>query len=125
VYKIKPSFDGKPDKLKAWLVAKGYEQRPIINFNKTFMLICHNPSLGFTTKVRGCKVAGQEGSLGVMPHAPKNARECEGINLHTPKGTRILRVGVLVDPWMFKERLQGSKPNGLRNSLYHWKNIEM
>jgi len=25
---------------------------------------------------------------------------------------------------MFRERLQGSKPNGLRSSLYHWKFIE-
>jgi len=40
--------------------------------------------LGF--KARGCKVAGQEGSLGVMLHAPGNARECEGIGLHTTKG---------------------------------------
>jgi hypothetical protein len=25
--------------------------------------------------------------MGVMPHAPKSARECEGIDPHTPKGT--------------------------------------
>jgi hypothetical protein len=25
-------------------------------------LICHNPSLGFTTKARACKVAGKEGA---------------------------------------------------------------
>jgi len=31
------------------------------------------------TKVRGCKVANQEGSPEVMAHAPGNARECEGI----------------------------------------------
>jgi hypothetical protein len=39
VYKIKPSFDGKLDKLKTQLVAKGYEQIPRIDFNKTFMLV--------------------------------------------------------------------------------------
>jgi len=39
------------------------------------------------TKAKGCKVVGQEGSPGVMPHAPKSARECEGIDLHTPKAT--------------------------------------
>jgi hypothetical protein len=39
VYKIKPSFDGKLDKLKARLVAKRYGQRPRIDFNKTFMLV--------------------------------------------------------------------------------------
>lgn len=46
VYKIKPSFDGKPNKLKAWLVAKRYEQRPRIDFNKTFMLVIHSMEHG-------------------------------------------------------------------------------
>jgi len=40
---------------------------------------------------------GQEGSLGVLLHALGNARECEGIDPHTPKGTPILGVGVPVD----------------------------
>jgi hypothetical protein len=97
VYKIKASFDGKPDKLKARLVAKGYEQRPIIDFNKTFMLVCRNPNLGLMTKARGYKVAGQEGSPKVMPHAPGSARECEGIDPHIPKGIPILGIGVPVD----------------------------
>ncbi len=35
---------------------------------------CHNPSLGFVTKARGCKVAGQEGDPGVTSHAPRNAK---------------------------------------------------
>ncbi len=60
-------------------------------------LVCRNPSLGLATKARGCKVAGQEGSLGVMLHAPRCARECEGIDPHTPKGTPILGVGVPMD----------------------------
>ncbi len=47
---------------------------------------CRNPSLRLTTKARGCKVVGQEGSPGVMPHAPKSVRNCEGIDPHTPKG---------------------------------------
>jgi hypothetical protein len=46
------------------------------------------------------------------------------MNPHTPKGAPTLWVGVLVDSWMFKERLQGLKPNGLKSSLYHWKDIE-
>jgi len=37
------------------------------------------------------------------------------MNLHTPKGASTLRVRVLVDSQMFRERLQGSKPNGLRS----------
>jgi hypothetical protein len=88
------------------------------------MLVCRNLSLGLMTKARGYKVVGQKGSLGVMPHAPGSARECEGINPHTPKGTPILGIRVLVDSWMFREQLQGSKPNGLRSYLYHWKAIE-
>ncbi len=80
-----------------------------------------NPSFGLATKARGCKVAGQEGSLGVMPHVPDSARECEGIDPHTLKGIPTLGVGVPVDSQMFKEQLQGSKPNGLTSSIYHWK----
>jgi hypothetical protein len=57
------------------------------------------------TKARGCKVTGQEGRPGVMPHALGSAKECEGMNLHTPKGTPTLGVGVLVDFQIFREQL--------------------
>jgi len=67
--------------------------------------LCRNPSLGLATKAKGCKVAGQEGSPGVMPHALGSARECEGIDLHTPTGTPTLGVGVLVDFQIFKRQL--------------------
>jgi hypothetical protein len=43
------------------------------------------------------------------------------MNPHTPKGAPTLGVGVPVDFWIFKEWLQGSKPNGLRSSLYHFR----
>jgi len=76
------------------------------------------------TKARGCKVAGQEKNPKVMPHAPGSARKCEGIGPHTSKGIPTLGVGVSMDSQMFRERLQGSKPNGLIRSLYHWKTIE-
>ncbi len=59
-----------------------------------------------------------------MPHAPGSVRECKGIGLHTPKGTPTLGVGISVDSQMFRERFQGSKLNGLKSSLYHWKSIE-
>jgi len=49
------------------------------------------------TKAKGCKVAGQEGSPGVMSHVHRSVRECEGIDLHTPKATPTLGVGVPVD----------------------------
>jgi hypothetical protein len=44
------------------------------------------------TKVRACKVAGQEGSPGVTLHAPRSVRKCEGMNLHTFKGAYTLGV---------------------------------
>ncbi len=46
------------------------------------------------------------------------------MNLHTPKGASTLGVGVPVDSWMFRERLQVSKPNSSKISLYHCKVIE-
>ncbi len=64
-----------------------------------------NPSLGLATKVRACKVASQETSPGVRSHAPGSVRECEGIDLHTPRGTRTLRVRVPVDSQIFREQL--------------------
>jgi hypothetical protein len=47
--------------------------------------LCHNLNLGFTTKARACKGAGQEGSPRVTFHAPGSVGECEGMNLHIPK----------------------------------------
>jgi hypothetical protein len=35
---------------------------------------CRNPKLGLVTKVKGCKVAGQEGDPGVTSHASKSAK---------------------------------------------------
>ena len=84
-------------------------------------VLCCNPSLGFTTKVRACKSVGQEGSPGATFHAPGSAKECEGLNLHTPKGivTLGVGVGVPVNFRIFKGKLQRSKLIGLRSSLYH------
>jgi len=39
----------------------------------------------------------KKGTLGVMSHASESARECEGIDLHTPKGTPTLGIEVPVD----------------------------
>jgi hypothetical protein len=39
----------------------------------------------------------QEGSLGVTSHVLGSVGECEGINLHTPKCTLILGIGVQMD----------------------------
>ncbi len=82
---------------------------------------CRNPSLGLATKARAYEGTSQEGSPGVTFHAPESARECEGMNLHTPKWAPTLRIGVPVDSQIFIEQLQGSKPIKLKSSLYHWK----
>ncbi len=88
-------------------------------------IFCYNPNLGFTTKARACKGVGEEGSSGITPHALESGGECEGMSPHTPKWALTLRIGVLVDFQIFKEQLQGSKPIGLKNSLYHWKTLRM
>ncbi len=73
---------------------------------------------------RGCKVAGQEEvwelrqeeaseSHHILPGVLESVREYEGVNPHTPKATPTLGDGVSVDSQNFRERLQGSKPNGL------------
>jgi hypothetical protein len=81
--------------------------------------MCHNLSLGLTTKAKVCKVGGQKGSPGVTSHAPKNAKECEGMNSHTCKWTLILGIEVPIDSQIFKGRLEELKPIGLKSSLYH------
>jgi hypothetical protein len=66
-------------------------------FRFDFNQRCRNLNFGFATKVRAYKSAGQERSLGVTFHAPGSAKECEGMNPHTPKGIPTLRVRVSVD----------------------------
>jgi len=46
---------------------------------------CRNLNFGLATKVRACKVTGQE-------KKPRNERKCEGMNPHTPKGAFTLGV---------------------------------
>jgi hypothetical protein len=57
---------------------------------------CHNINLKLATKARACEGEGQGGSLGVTFHAFGSVRECEGMNLHTPKWVPTLGVGVPV-----------------------------
>jgi hypothetical protein len=82
---------------------------------------CRNPSLGLVTKARACKVASQKRSSGITFHALGSGKNYGGMNPHTPKWTPILGIRVPMDSWIFKKRLQESKPNGLRSYLYHWK----
>jgi hypothetical protein len=82
---------------------------------------CHNFRFGLTTKANAYKGACQEWSMGVTFHALENVGECEGMNLHIPKWTATLGVGVLMNSWIFRRWWKGSKLIGLKNSLYHWK----
>ncbi len=102
--------------IDTWLAIHG----PLQSLNN----VCRNPSLGLTTKARGCKGVGQEWSPGITFHAPKNVGKCEGMNPHTPKWTLALGVVVLMDSQIFKGRLQGSKLIALKISLYHWKDLK-
>jgi hypothetical protein len=77
---------------------------------------CRNPSLGLATKARAWKVVGQEEA--------RECKKCEWMNLHTPKWTPILGIGIPMDSWIFRRWLQGPKPIDSRNLLYHWKAIE-
>jgi hypothetical protein len=109
-----------------------YIVEPSSGFNKGFRStsvgdnkFCRNLSLGLTTKARACEGASQEWGLRVTFHTPKNVGDCEGMNLHIPKWAPILGVGVLMDSQIFREQFQGSKPIGLKSSLYKWKDLGM
>jgi len=54
-------------------------------FHVSIEELCRNPNLGLVNKASACKGVGQEGSPRITSHAPKSTRECEGMNLHTPK----------------------------------------
>jgi hypothetical protein len=81
------------------------------------MIICRNPSSGLTTKARACKVVGQQGSLGVTPHAPKSVGKCEGMNPHTSKGASTLGVRVLVDSQIIQKVISRVKTQWIENFL--------
>jgi len=61
-----------------------------------------NLNLGFVTKVRAYKGAGQKGSPWVTSHAPRSVGEGEGMNPHTLKWAPILRVGISMDSQTFR-----------------------
>jgi len=64
----------------------------------------YNPNLRLTTKARARKIVGQEGILGVTPHALGTIVKCEGMNPHTPKGASTLGIGVSMDSQAFREK---------------------
>ncbi len=54
--------------------------------------MCHNPSLRLMTEAKGLQGCEPRGSSGVILHALGSARECEGTNLHTPKGVQLWKL---------------------------------
>jgi hypothetical protein len=77
------------------------------------------------TKASACKGSGQEWSLGVIFHVPRNVGKCEGMDPHTPKWAPTLGVGVSMDFQIFRKKLQGSKLIRLKFFLHHWKDLRM
>ncbi len=79
-----------------WLICAMFLRFLLQNLCFSIMIFvqvyCCNPSLGLATKAKACKVVGQERSPGVTSHAPKNAKKCEKMNLHTFKWTPILEM---------------------------------
>jgi hypothetical protein len=61
------------------------EYELLIFLQLVLLIICRNYNFGLTTKVRAYKSAGQEGGPGGTSYTPGSARECERLNLHTPK----------------------------------------
>jgi hypothetical protein len=49
----------------------------------------------------------------ILPGVQESARECEGVNTHTPKVTPTWGDGVSVDSRNLREQLQASNLNGL------------
>jgi len=72
--------------------------------NMFILFVCHNPNLRLVIKARTCKGAGQEWSPRVAFHALGSVGEFEGMNLHTPKWTLTLGVGVPMDSQNFREQ---------------------
>ncbi len=82
-------------------------------------LFCRNATLTLGSRPRQglTRLQAKIGSLGVK----ESVREW---TLALPRELPLWEFGVLVDSRIFKERLQGSKPNGLKSLLYHWKFIK-
>jgi hypothetical protein len=68
-------------------------------------------ALGSRPRQGGCKVAGQEGSLGVTYHVPRSAKECEGMNPHTPKWTPCWELESQWTPESSKRNSRGQNPS--------------
>jgi hypothetical protein len=87
-------------------------------------MVCRNPSLGFVTKARVCKVMAKKethDSHLVFRGMQKSVRAW---TLALPSEFSFWVLESQMDSRIFKGRLQGSKPISLKSYLYHWKDIE-
>jgi hypothetical protein len=66
---------------------------------------CHNLNLGLVTKAKACESASQKWSPGVTFHVPESVKECDKMNLHTPKWALTLGIRFLMDSQIIKEQL--------------------
>jgi hypothetical protein len=67
-------------------------------------------ALGSRPKQGGCKVVGQERSPRVTFHALGSAKECEGMNLHTPKWTPCWELESQWTPKSLERNCKGQNP---------------
>jgi hypothetical protein len=89
------------------------------------VISCRNPSLRLATKARGMQGCGPRGRPG---NHITCSLECKSVREWTLTLTNELPCWELesqMDSRIFKAWLQGSKLITLKNSLYHWKAIEM
>jgi hypothetical protein len=74
--------------------------------------VCHNRSLGFATKAKGCKVVGQEGNSGVASHVPESAKSVRDHSLTLPNELPLWELESQMDCRIFRMQLQKLKPIG-------------
>jgi hypothetical protein len=76
------------------------------------------------TKAKASKNAGRKCNLKVMLTTLLEMQENEGMNVHTPKWSPTLRVGVPMESHFFRKPFQGSNFIELKSFVYHWKALE-
>jgi hypothetical protein len=75
------------------------------------MLSYRNPNLGLVTKIRGCKVTGQEGDPKVTSHALESAKSVREWTLTLPSELPLWELESQMESQIFRVRLQGLKPS--------------
>jgi hypothetical protein len=100
----------------------------IVSMFCAFIHISHVPNIMVvTTLTLGLWLKQTHGKVwfeSVTQESHLHSHECEGMNPHTPKWVPISGIGIPMESQIFKKVFQGSKLIGLKNSLYHWKDLE-